>query len=122
MSKTNPRMAQRVRRHGRVRKRVHGTSVCPRLCVFKSLRYIYAQLIDDDAGNTIAAASTQEGSLAEGLTSKKDTAAAVKVGATLAERAKAKGIEAAVFDRAGYPYHGRVKALADAARENGLAF
>jgi large subunit ribosomal protein L18 len=122
MSKTNPRMAQRVRRHGRVRKRVHGTSVCPRLCVYKSLRYIYAQLIDDDAGNTVAAASTQEGSLAEGLTSRKDTAAAAKVGAALAERAKAKGIEAAVFDRAGYPYHGRVKALADAARESGLAF
>ncbi len=122
MSKTNPRVAQRVRRHCRVRKHVHGTSARPRLCVFKSLRYIYAQLIDDDAGNTVAAASSQEKTLAEGLGSKKDCEAARKVGAMLAERAKAKGIEAVVFDRAGYPYHGRVKALADAARESGLAF
>jgi large subunit ribosomal protein L18 len=122
MPNTNPRVAQRARRRRRVRKLVQGTSARPRLCVFKSLRYIYAQLIDDDAGTTLTAASSQEKSVADGLASTKDTAAAQKVGAVIAERAKANGIETVVFDRAGYPYHGRVKALADAAREHGLAF
>jgi large subunit ribosomal protein L18 len=122
MAKTNPRIAQRVRRHERVRKNLRGSADCPRLCVYKSLRYIYAQLVDDDAGTTLAAASSLEKPLAEGLGSTKDCAAARKVGAAIAERAKAKGIERVVFDRAGFPYHGRVKALADAARESGLSF
>jgi large subunit ribosomal protein L18 len=102
-----------------VRKNVHGSAVRPRLAVFRSNRYIYAQVIDDDAGRTLASASSQEKKLRKKALST-DTAA--KVGKLLAARADEAGVEAVVFDRGGFPYHGRVKALADAAREGGLKF
>jgi large subunit ribosomal protein L18 len=109
---------QRLRRRRRVRAKVHGSAERPRISVFRSNRGIFAQLIDDDAGRTIAAVNWTEASL-RSLGPKEQ---ATKAGALLAERAKAAGIEAAVFDRGGYQYHGRVQALADGAREGGLAF
>ncbi len=111
---------QRVRRHRRVRKKVLGTAERPRLAVFRSNKHITAQVIDDIAGRTLAAASTTEGSLRDGATGNKEAAA--KVGALVAERAKAAGVSKVVFDRGGFLYHGRVAAVADAARENGLDF
>ncbi|MGD0110647.1 MAG: 50S ribosomal protein L18 [Armatimonadota bacterium] len=112
----------RVKRHRRVRKRVRGTAERPRLCVFRSLRYVYAQLVDDDAGRTLAEADSREpGMIAEGAARGNSTAAAA-VGKALGERAKTKGITSVIFDRGGYLYHGRVKALADGAREAGLEF
>jgi large subunit ribosomal protein L18 len=102
-----------------VRKHAHGR---PRLSVFRSSKHIYAQLIDDGAGRTLAAASTLDKALREQIKSGADRSAAEQVGRLLAERAKAAGIEAVVFDRGGYRYHGRVKALADSARAAGLAF
>ena len=110
---------QRVKRHNRVRGKISGTPERPRLCVFRSENHIYAQVIDDVAGNTLVSASTVEKGF-EGLGSNCD--AAKKVGATVAERALKKGIEEVVFDRGGYIYHGRVKALAEGAREGGLKF
>ncbi len=107
----------RLKRHARVRRRVVGTAERPRLAVFRSNRHIYAQIIDDAAGRTLAAAGSM--SLA-GDGDKK--AAARRVGGALAERAKAAGVTSVVFDRGGYQYHGRVKALADAVREGGLDF
>jgi large subunit ribosomal protein L18 len=109
----------RQRRHRRVRKALHGTVDRPRLVVFRSNRYIYAQLIDDDAGRTLAAASSQEKTL-RGATLTRETAASV--GALLAQRAGEAKVTDVVFDRGGYAFHGRVKALADAAREAGLKF
>lgn len=108
-------------KHKRVRRKVAGISERPRLCIFKSLQHIYVQLIDDEKGVTLAAASTLEKSLS-GLASKKDIAAAREVGASIAEKAKEIGITEVVFDRNGYKYHGSVAALADAAREKGLVF
>jgi len=108
----------RVRRHRRVRKKVEGTAERPRLAVFRSNKHITAQVIDDRSGRTIAAASTTEPSLREGATGNKD--AATKVGSLVAERAKAAGVTKVVFDRGGNLYHGRVAAVADAARESGL--
>jgi large subunit ribosomal protein L18 len=113
------RHAARQRRHGRVRKRIRGTEARPRLAVFRSNRYIYAQVIDDVAGTTLAAASSQEKDLRAKALSK-ETAA--EVGALLGARAKEAGVSMVVFDRGGYPYHGRIKSLADAAREAGLEF
>jgi large subunit ribosomal protein L18 len=110
----------RVRRHRRVRKKVSGTAERPRLAVFRSSRHISAQLIDDRAGRTVAAASTVEADIRTGPTGNKDAAATV--GRLLAERAQAAGVSRAVFDRGGFLYHGRVAALADAAREGGLEF
>ncbi len=109
----------RRRRHERVRKNVHGSADRPRLAVFRSNRYIYAQVIDDDSGQTLAAASSQEKKLRKKSLSA-DTAA--EVGKLVAARAEEAGVETVVFDRGGFPYHGRVKALADAAREGGLKF
>ena len=109
----------RVRRHSRVRKHVRGSAERPRLAVFRSNKRISAQVIDDRTGTTLAAASTHEADLRDG-SSNRD--AATKVGIRVAERAKAAGIETAVFDRGGYRYHGRVKALAEGAREAGLNF
>jgi large subunit ribosomal protein L18 len=109
--------ARRLRRRRRVRAKIHGTAERPRISVFRSNRGIFAQLIDDDAGRTIAAVNWTETEL-RGL---KPAEQASRAGALLAERAKAAGIETAVFDRGGYQYHGRVKALADGAREGGLA-
>ena len=110
----------RLRRHHRVRKKVRGTEARPRLAVFRSNKHITAQVIDDRAGRTLAAASTTEADLRSSATGNKD--AATKVGQLVAERAKAAGVEKVVFDRGGNLYHGRVAALADAAREAGLEF
>ncbi|MBS1836672.1 MAG: 50S ribosomal protein L18 [Actinobacteria bacterium] len=110
----------RTRRHARVRRHVAGTAERPRLAVFRSNRHVVAQVIDDRAGVTLAAASTHEPDLRSGATG--NVAAAAKVGALVAERAKAAGIERVVFDRGGFRYHGRVAAVADAAREAGLEF
>ena len=112
---------RRLLRHRRVRGKVSGTPQRPRLAVFRSLQHIYAQVIDDEAGHTLAAASTVEPSLKDAATGSK-TDRAKAVGRAVAERAKEKGIEAVVFDRGGFLYHGRVAALADAAREAGLKF
>jgi large subunit ribosomal protein L18 len=114
------RREARIRRHRRVRKKVVGTAERPRLAVFRSNKHISAQLVDDDAGRTLAAASTIEASLRSGATGNADAAA--QVGRLIAERAKAAGIDKAVFDRGGYLYHGRVAALATAARDAGLEF
>ena len=111
--------AQRLKRHKRVRAKISGTPDCPRLNVFRSERHIYAQLIDDVNGVTLAAASSVEKDF-EGSGSNKEGAR--KVGKLVAERAKAKGIEDVVFDRGGYIYHGRVQELAEGAREGGLNF
>jgi large subunit ribosomal protein L18 len=108
----------RLRRHTRVRKKVRGTSERPRLAVFRSNKHISAQVIDDRAGRTLAAASTYEAGLRSGSTGSKD--AATEVGRLVAERAKASGIDKVVFDRGGFLYHGRVAAVADAARAAGL--
>jgi large subunit ribosomal protein L18 len=111
----------RRRVHDRIRKKMVGTPERPRLNVYRSLSHIYAQVIDDLKGVTLAAASTAEGKKAERTTGG-NVAAAKNVGKAIAERAKQKGITQVVFDRGGYLYHGRVKALADAAREAGLKF
>ena len=111
--------AQRLKRHKRVRAKISGTPYCPRLNVFRSEKNIYAQLIDDVNGVTLAAASSVEKEF-EGSGSNKEGAR--KVGKLIAERAKAKGIEDVVFDRGGYIYHGRVQELAEGAREGGLNF
>jgi large subunit ribosomal protein L18 len=111
----------RQRVHDRIRKKVIGTPERPRLNVYRSLNHIYAQVVDDLKGVTIAAASTAEGKKSERTTGG-NVASAKSVGKTIAERAKQKGITQVVFDRGGYLYHGRVKALADAAREAGLQF
>ena len=111
----------RQRRHRRVRKRVVGTKDRLRLSVFRSNSYLYAQIIDDVSGRTVVAASTLESAVKERV--KGNTVAAAKVlGTTLAERAKAANVTAVVFDRGGYQYHGKLKALAEAAREAGLSF
>ena len=120
MTQVASRGAARRKRHERIRLHLAGTQDRPRLAVFRSLNHIYAQVIDDASGTTLAAASTVEKDL-RGSTSTKTEEAAV-VGRLLAERAKAAGIERVVFDRAGFRYHGRVKSLADAAREAGLEF
>lgn len=116
------RNAHRLRVHRRVRRRVAGTSERPRLAVFRSLQHIYAQVIDDRSGRTLAAASTLEKELRQQAGGRPNVAAARLVGRTIAERARKAGIGRVVFDRGGYKYHGRVKALADAAREAGLQF
>ena len=114
------RDSQRQRRHLRVRKRVVGTSERPRLSVFRSLRHVYAQLIDDESGRTIASANSSEKDVRTELEPLPLKDVARRVGQMIAGRAKEKGIEAVVFDRGGYKYHGRVAALADGAREAGL--
>jgi large subunit ribosomal protein L18 len=116
------RAVARTRRHARVRKNLDGTAQRPRLNVFRSLVGIYAQVIDDHAGHTLASASTADGELREKLKGLKKSEQAKLIGQTVAERAKSKGITAVVFDRGGYRYIGRVKALADGAREGGLQF
>jgi large subunit ribosomal protein L18 len=110
--------ARRLKRRRRVRAKVHGTAERPRISVFRSNRGVLAQLVDDDAGHTLAAVSWTEGD----LRSLKPMEQARRAGELLAERARAAGVESAVFDRGGYQYHGRVKALADGAREGGLRF
>lgn len=121
MAKLTTREA-RNKRHARVRMKISGTAARPRLCVFRSLQHIYAQVIDDDSRRTLAAASTLEGEIKAQLKDKNKTAHADLVGAALAKRALEKGIKQVVFDRGGYQYHGRVKALAEAVRQAGLKF
>jgi len=110
----------RIRRHRRVRKKVHGTADRPRLAVHRSNKHVTVQVIDDDAARTIAAASTNEADLR--TSSGATVAAATRVGELIAERSKAAGITAVVFDRGGFAYHGRIAAIADAARSAGLEF
>jgi len=117
MLKQFDRKGARARRHRRVRVRVAGTGQRPRLSVYRSLHHVYVQLIDDESGRTLVSAST-----AQLKSGSKDVAAAAAVGRAIAEKAKAAGVTSAVFDRGGFLYHGRVKALADAAREAGLEF
>ena len=112
----------RLARHSRVRKKIAGTADRPRLSVYRSLNHIYAQIIDDAAGNTLVSASTLEGELKAAAADMTKTEAAVLVGKTVAERAAAKGIKAVVFDRGGYLYTGRVAAVAQGARDAGLEF
>ena len=112
----------RTRIRARIRRKLAGTPERPRLAVFRSQAHIYAQVIDDDAGKTLCSASTLDKDLKEKAGKGANVAAAKAVGALIANRAKEKGIEAVVFDRGGFQYHGRIKALADAAREAGLKF
>lgn len=112
----------RIKRHQRIRKRLQGTGEKPRLSVYKSLNHIYAQLIDDTAGKTLLSSSTLEKEIRTALKHGGNLEAAKRVGASLAQKALGKKITTVVFDRAGYRYHGCVKALADAAREQGLKF
>jgi large subunit ribosomal protein L18 len=122
-SKALPRLEGRHRRHLRIRKKVTGTAERPRLTVFRSLNHMYAQLVDDLSGRTILTVSSLDKDVAQNLGAVKGKIAASKiVGKHLAARAKEKGIERVCFDRSGYLYHGRVKAVADGAREGGLNF
>ena len=118
----NSRSVARTRRHSRVRKNLAGTADRPRLNVFRSLSAIYAQVIDDQTGRTLASASTVDRELREKVKGMKKAEQAKFIGQTVAERAKNKGIQTVVFDRGGYRYIGRIKALADVAREGGLQF
>lgn len=121
MNKNKHKTVRRTRRRIGIRKRVGGTAERPRLSVYRSLNHMYAQVIDDLTGTTIAAASTRDKDIKlDGASGNSSAAAAV--GKKLAENAKAKGVEAVTFDRGGFKFHGRVKALADAAREAGLQF
>ncbi len=122
MAVNNKKVAARLRRKRSIRKRISGTAERPRLSVFRSNRHIYAQVIDDVSGNTLATASTLNAELLEANKSEKKSDVAALVGKLLAERCLSKNIEAVVFDRNGFIYHGRVKALADGAREGGLRF
>lgn len=119
---TTSRNEMRKRRHQRVRRKVDGSEAKPRLSVFRSLEHIYAQVIDDAKGCTLASASTVDKDLRAELAALNKTEQAKRVGSTLAKRAQAAGIKKVVFDRGGYRYHGRVKALAEASREAGLEF
>lgn len=114
--------AGRISRHRRVRNKVYGTPERPRLCVFRSLKYIYAQVIDDVQGHTLAAATSLDLEVRAGKDSRNKTSVSAQVGTLLAQRARERGVSQVVFDRGGYKYHGRVKALAQAAREGGLVF
>ncbi len=113
---------RRIRRIFRVRGKISGTQEIPRLCVYRSLRHIYAQIIDDTKGATLATASTSSSEIKNDIVGKKKAEAAVFVGKLIAEKAKTLGIEKVVFDKHSFKYHGRVKALADGAREGGLKF
>lgn len=121
IKKTN-RNTARLKRHRRIRKDISGSAVRPRLCVFRSNKHIYAQIIDDGLMHTLVAASTKEKAVAASLKNTSNIDAAAAVGAAIAQKAVAKGIKEIVFDRGGYLYHGKIKALADAAREGGLVF
>ena len=122
MIKKESRSKIRVKKHMRVRNRLSGTAERPRLAVFRSNNHMYAQIIDDTVGNTLVAASTAEKAVKAELEKTNDVAAAAYVGKVIAERALEKGIKAVIFDRGGFVYHGKIQALADAAREAGLEF
>jgi large subunit ribosomal protein L18 len=122
MKKTHTPRAARVRRHKRVRHTLQGTPQRPRLSVFRSLNHIYAQIIDDAAGHTLVAASDADADVRKAASGKKKAEVATLVGEAVAKKAKEKGIASVVFDRGGFRYQGRVKALGDAARKGGLGF
>ena len=122
MKKTKTPVAARIRRHQRVRRRLSGTAERPRLAVFRSLSHIYAQVIDDSSGRTVVAASDMEAGLRSQRDGKQKSQVAELVGASIARKAVEKGIKTVIFDRGGFKYHGRVKALAEAARKGGLSF
>jgi large subunit ribosomal protein L18 len=119
MARKLTRRARRIKIHGRIRKNIRGTGERPRLCVFRSLKHTYAQLVDDEKGSTLVSASTLEG---KKVKPGSNIEAAKQVGQLIAQKAQEKGVSGVVFDRGGYIYHGRVKALAEAAREAGLKF
>ena len=121
MRKDEPRVA-RYKRHARVRAKVKGISSKPRLCVFRSLNHIYAQVIDDSQGHTLTSASTLDPEIKDEIAGKAKTDKSELVGSLIAKRALSSGVNQVVFDRGGYKYHGRVKALAEAARQGGLKF
>ncbi|HEX76490.1 MAG TPA: 50S ribosomal protein L18 [Dehalococcoidia bacterium] len=121
MAKTDTRLA-RKRRHAQIRAQVSGITARPRLSVFRSSKHIYAQIIDDSAGHTLASAGTLDPEIRDKMAGKTKTESAELIGSLVAQRALNKGISRVVFDRGGYKYHGRVKALAEAAREAGLKF
>jgi large subunit ribosomal protein L18 len=122
MNKQPDRRGTRIRRHVRLRTHLEGGPKRPRLAVYRSLHHVYAQIIDDASGRTIAAASTTDADLRKSLKSPSSSQGAAAVGKSIAERALKSGIENVVFDRGGFPYHGRIKALAEAARTAGLKF
>ena len=122
MSSTNPREAARSKRKARIRKKMTGTADRPRLSVFRSARHIYAQVIDDTSGVTVASASSVESAFKEQPKFESKKAAAVFIGKLIAQRALDKGIKQVVFDRNGFLYHGRIKAISEGAREAGLSF
>src|SRR4030088_1803015 len=122
MYKTQERRTLRLKRHVRLRTKIEGGPKRPRLSIFRSLHHVYAQVIDDVSGRTLAAASTTDGALRKSLKSPSSAEGAAAVGTSIAQRARQAGIENVVFDRGGFPYHGRIKALAEAARSAGLKF
>lgn len=122
MNRFREKNSKRKRRHQRVRNRVSGSAGKPRLCVFRSSRNIYCQIVDDEAQRTLTSASTEEKEVRDKLSKGANKEAAKEIGKRIAAKAKALGIERVCFDRAGYKYHGRVKELADGAREGGLKF
>lgn len=122
MTTKNPKKLRRAKIHRRVRSKVHGTDERPRLNVYKSSKHIYAQIINDDEGHTVTSASTLTNDLADQLKGQPFVERARIVGRKLGEQAKEAGIERVSFDRSGYKYHGKIKALAEGARENGLKF
>jgi large subunit ribosomal protein L18 len=122
MKKTHTPRAARLRRHTRVRRTLRGTPDRPRLSVFRSLNHIYAQIIDDAAGHTLIAASDEDAEVKKAANGKKKSEVATLVGEVVAKKAGEKGIKSVVFDRGGFRYHGRVKALGEAARKGGLGF
>ena len=120
-TKLNPHQA-RKKRHARVRSKISGTAEKPRLCIFRSLNHIYAQVIDDISGHTLVAASSKDADISASAKGKNKKEIAEQVGTLVAQRATGTGIKAVVFDRGGYQYHGRIQTLADAARKAGLEF
>lgn len=122
MGKTDKKVIARSRRRRKIRGKIHGTAERPRLFVFRSARHIYAQIINDDLGTVLASASTMDGELKGALKYSGNVEAAKQVGSLLAKRAATSQIETVSFDRGGYRYHGRVRALGEAAREGGLNF
>ena len=120
MARQRYRKGRRLMRHARVRKKINGTLDRPRLCVFRALNHLYAQVIDDREGNTLVSASSLESRVRDQRDGKPKTEVSKLVGKLLAERAKDKGVTRMVFDRGGYKYHGRIKALAEAIREEGI--
>ena len=122
MGATEPKRLARIKRRQRIRKRVKGTSGRPRLCVFRSAKHIYAQIIDDTSGLTLVSASSTEADIRKQDTFESKVAMATFIGKQVGERAQGKGIKQVVFDRNGFLYHGRVKAVSEGARESGLEF